>query len=125
MTTLIDSYYLYKKIDLTKQDHYIKFECVEGVITFYNTTKIKNNEIGIYLIYITEKLRKKGIFTNFIKHIIEDKHFDKIWIIEICSSSMIYFIENFKHKNMTFSNDIKGNAYLMNNYNLINNFNKN
>lgn len=96
---LIESYEEYKLNPQLKDE----YECIDGKIRYYNDEPFPSTSIAIHLIIVKPELERTGIFTALIKHIIDDKYFQKICILAPSSHAMHTFLNNFEYKGMKFN----------------------
>lgn len=100
---IIDSYELYKKNRLG-----IMYDCKEGKIGYWNYLKcdiserLKPDEIAIYQIFIKNELKRQGVFTTFLKYIIDDGVFNRIWILGLGTYAIFEFFKKFEYKGKKF-----------------------
>lgn len=74
----------------------IIYKCNEGFINYYHDKTIKDtNNVYIYYVAIHDNLRRQGIFTNFIKTLMDDTSIQKIVILGVGSHLMMNCLKKF------------------------------
>lgn len=100
---LIESYEHYKLNPKLSCDYY----CDEGDIRYWARKRsyeeqLSTGKIAIYSIYIKPEFRQKGIFTNFINHIIDDNCYNVISILDPSTHGIFTFLDKYEYKGMKF-----------------------
>jgi len=87
MTSLIDTYLLYKEErDIGCSSYSYRFD--EGSITYDNYDQ--SDIVCIRIIHLSEEHRNKGIYSNFIKYLMTDLSINKIIVAMLSNSKVEY-----------------------------------
>lgn len=71
-------------------------KCKDGIISFYHDKTIRDiHNPYIYYVKVHKNLRRQGLFTTFIKQLLNDENINKITILGVGSYFMINCLNKF------------------------------